>query len=80
MLEDDYSVDWEVDWDEPSGEAPHPHRVPLRGRFVKRRPGEPAPRPQLCLSPIGSAGGTPRGRAHQAPDTLCEPGVTQQLY
>jgi len=30
-LEDDYAVDWEVDRDEPSREAPHPHRVPLRG-------------------------------------------------
>jgi hypothetical protein len=80
MLEDDYSVDWEVDWDEPSGEPAHPHRVPLRGRFVTRRPGESAPAPQLCLSPIAPpANGMPRGRPRQPSDPLCEPGVAQKL-
>jgi len=78
LLEDDYSVDWEVDWDEPSGEA-HPHRAPLRGGFVRRRPGEPVQRPQLCLSPVAASPATPRGRAHQPPDILCESKVTQKL-
>ena len=66
-LEDDYAVDWEVDWDEPSGEAPHPHRAPLRGGFVRRRGGEPATAPQLCLSPVTPSAATtmPRGRAHR---------------
>ncbi|HEY5344634.1 MAG TPA: hypothetical protein VIJ66_13375 [Solirubrobacteraceae bacterium] len=53
-LEDDYAVDWEVDWDEPSGEATHPHRAPLRRGVVPRRPGEPAPAASLCLSPVAS--------------------------
>ena len=51
-LEDDYAVDWEVDWDEPAGEAAHPHRAPLRGWSVRRRPGEPARAPQICVSPV----------------------------
>jgi hypothetical protein len=79
MLEDDYSVDWEVDRDEPSGEPAHPHRVPLRGRLVTRRPGEPAPAPQLCRSPIAPANGTPRGRPRQPYEILCQSGVTQKL-
>jgi hypothetical protein len=78
LLEDDYSVDWEVDRDEPSGEA-HPHRVPLRGGFVRRRPGEPVRRPQLCLSPIASSTGTLRGGARQPSDILCESKVAQKL-
>jgi hypothetical protein len=55
LLEDDYDVDWEVDWNEPIGET-HPHRAPLRGRSVSRRPGQPALRAQLCLSPVSSLG------------------------
>jgi len=58
-LEDDYAVDWEVDRDEPSREAPHPHRVPLRGGFVRRRRGEPAPSPQVCLTPVGELPASP---------------------
>jgi hypothetical protein len=58
-LEDDYAVDWEVDRDEPSREAPHPHRVPLRGRSVRRRQGEPAVRPLLCLTPVGELPASP---------------------
>jgi hypothetical protein len=54
-LEDDYAVDWEVDWDEPSGEATHPHRVPLRGGSVRRRPGEPTRETQICVSPVSRA-------------------------
>lgn len=77
LLEDDYS-DWEVDWNEPSGET-HPHRAPLRGGFVRRRPGEPAQAPQLCLSPITSPAGMLRGRVYRPADMLCESGVTQKL-
>jgi hypothetical protein len=66
-LEDDYDVDWEVDRDEPYGETPHPHRAPLRGGSVRRRPGQPATAPQLCLSPVTPPAATtmPRGRAHR---------------
>jgi hypothetical protein len=78
LLEDDYSVDWEVDWDEPSSEA-HPHRVPLRGGFVRRRPGEPATAPQLCLSPIFSPAGMLRGRTHRPAEVQWESGVAQGL-
>jgi hypothetical protein len=57
LLEDDYDVDWEVDRDEPVGQI-HPHRAPLRGRTsgerrASRREGQPAPRAQACLSPVG---------------------------
>jgi hypothetical protein len=51
LLEDDYSVDWEVDWNEPSRET-HPHRAPLRGGFVPRRPGQVASAAHICVSPI----------------------------
>ena len=79
MLEDDYAVDWEVDWSEPS-DGSHPHRVPLRKGFVRRRPGEPVQRPQLCLSPIAAPStGTQRGGARQPSDILCESKVTQKL-
>jgi hypothetical protein len=50
MLEDDYGVDWEVDRNEPFTPV-HPHRAPLRRRFRARRPGEPAPARQDCISP-----------------------------
>jgi hypothetical protein len=66
LLEDDYDVDWEVDWNEPSGEVAHPHRAPLRGGLARRRPGEPATAQQLCLSPITSPAGMMRGRTHRA--------------
>jgi hypothetical protein len=78
LLEDDYDVDWEVDWNEPIGET-HPHRASLRGRSVSRRPGEPALRAQLCLSPVTSSIGTPRGRPRQPSDTLHESGAAQQI-
>jgi hypothetical protein len=51
LLEDDYPVDWEVDWNEPTG-ATHPHRVSLREGFVRRRPGRPTPTPHFCTSPV----------------------------
>jgi hypothetical protein len=51
LLEDDYDVDWEVDWDEPDG-GTHPHRAPLRGGFVRRRPGQSVAAPNLCVSPV----------------------------
>jgi hypothetical protein len=78
LLEDDYDVDWEVDRNEPIGET-HPHRAPLRGRSVNRRPGQPALRPQLCLSPITSPAGMMRGRTHRPAEVLCESGVTEGL-
>ena len=79
LLEDDYDVDWEVDWNEPIGET-HPHRAPLRGRSVSRRPGQPALRAQLCLCPIASSTGTPRGRPRQPSDVPHESSaVAQQL-
>jgi hypothetical protein len=71
-LEDDYAVDWEVDRDEPSREAPHPHRAPLRGGFVRRRPGEPSPGLNLCLSPISSSTTAVPGRAHRPSEILCD--------
>jgi hypothetical protein len=64
LLEDDDGVDWEVDADEP-GEAPHPHRVPLRGRAAARRPGAVVAAMQVCTSPVGvraSANGKARSR------------------
>jgi hypothetical protein len=78
-LEDDYAVDWEVDWDEPSCEAPHPHRVPLRGGSVRRRPGEPAPGPQPCLTPLASASIVTRSRSRRPSEMLYESGVPQRL-
>ncbi len=59
LLEDDYDVDWEVDWDE-SVTRTHPHRVPLRGltssrRSTPRRAGQPAPGMHVCLSPVPRA-------------------------
>ena len=77
-LEDDYAVDWEVDWDEPSREAPHPHRVPLRGGSVRRRQGEPAASRQVCLSPIASSTGTAPGRAHRPSEILCDSKALQR--
>jgi hypothetical protein len=55
QLENDSSVDWEVDGDARSPLA-HPHRRRLRGRFADRRAGQPAPAPQVCLTPVGSGG------------------------
>jgi hypothetical protein len=78
-LEDDYDVDWEVDnRDEPSREAPHPHRAPLRGGSVRRRPGQPAPRPQVCLSPIASSTVIAPDRAHRPSGMLCDPKALQR--
>ena len=51
LLEDDYDVDWEVDWDEPA-EALHPHRVALRRRARTRRPGRPPEPAHACLCPV----------------------------
>jgi hypothetical protein len=59
LLEDDYSVGWEVD----EGELrTHPHREPLRSRRPARRPGIPAPARHVCLSPV-ERGGTLKARA-----------------
>jgi hypothetical protein len=57
LLEDDYDVDWEVDYDEPLTQQ-HPHRVPLCGpgrrsrRVRARRAGETAAGHAICLSPL----------------------------
>ncbi len=51
MLEEEEHVDWEVDPNEPAP-VTHPHRVPLRGGFAARRPGEPGPSQNPCLCPI----------------------------
>jgi hypothetical protein len=63
LLEDDYDVDWEVDWSEQARSI-HPHRVALRERVFggsrhRRRPGQPLPAPNPCSSPIG--GRSPAG-------------------
>jgi hypothetical protein len=69
-LEDDYDVDWEVDGDEQLTQT-HPHRAPLRGpgrrsrRSPARRSGEPVPRSQICLSPVGPAPADTAGAPHQ---------------
>jgi hypothetical protein len=57
LLEDDYDVDWEVD---PNGhlQAPHPHRVPLRGRSSARREGAPERVAHVCLTPVGQLSAT----------------------
>jgi hypothetical protein len=65
LLEDDYDVDWEVDWDGHLGatRAPtqmrrtpatsdHPHRIPLRIQRAARRPGAVVASEQVCLCPL----------------------------
>ncbi|HTA31823.1 MAG TPA: hypothetical protein VK721_00205 [Solirubrobacteraceae bacterium] len=52
LLEDDYSVDWEVGQVE-CARVPHPHRAALRGGCAPRRAGQLPARPQACLSPVG---------------------------
>jgi hypothetical protein len=64
LLEDDHDVDWEVGQDEPT-QAIHPHRAPLRGRRAARRRGQPAPAPQVCVSPIRRSESSVLGRRHQ---------------
>jgi hypothetical protein len=60
LLEDDYDVDWEVDYDEPLTHK-HPHRAALRGpgrrsrRASDRRGGETASTATTCLSPVQEA-------------------------
>jgi hypothetical protein len=66
LLEDDDCVDWEVDRSEPAGARPP--RAPLRERTFEsrgglRRPGQAAPAPQVCTSPVGpAASSAPRRR------------------
>jgi hypothetical protein len=55
LLEDDHEFGWEADQDEPTT-ATHPHRAPLHTGARRRRPGQPAPRAALCLSPIVAKG------------------------
>ena len=66
MLEDDITVDWEVDWNEPSVPV-HPHRVPLRRRSELRRPGLSEPAEQFCLSPVSNGRPVRQGIAGRAP-------------
>jgi hypothetical protein len=74
LLEDDCEVDWEVGQDERL-EVDHPHRAPLRGRaaaerLARRRAGQPAPSPHVCLSPVAARSGHPPGRLHaRRPDS-----------
>jgi hypothetical protein len=65
LLEGDHDVDWEVGQDEPA-QATHPHRESLRGWHTARRPGQPAPAPQVCLSSVSRAEPTAGGRRHEA--------------
>jgi hypothetical protein len=81
LLEDDCEVDWEVGQDERF-EVDHPHRAALRGRaaaerLARRRPGQPAPSPHVCLSPVAGRSGHPPGRLRpRGPDS--EGGVLHQ--
>jgi hypothetical protein len=71
MLEDDYAVDWEVDWDEPSVPI-HPHRVPLSKRSISRRGGSAGPVDQVCLSPTSNGQPARQGIA-RAPREISVP-------
>jgi hypothetical protein len=52
LLEDDRSVDWEVDQDGETREV-QVRRAPLHERRLKpRRPGESPARPHVCLAPV----------------------------
>jgi hypothetical protein len=46
--------------------------VPLRGGFVRRRPGESAPGPQLCLTPLSASTRSALGRAHRPSESRLE--------
>lgn len=70
-LEDDYDVDWEVDANEPPADA-HPHRTPLRGRALSRRPGS-APVEHVCLCPVGAPRPAVRTPGNRARGTSPEP-------
>jgi hypothetical protein len=78
LLEDDYGVDWEVDRNEP-GRTTHPHRVPLGGRFVPRRPGEPTPTPLSCLSPVAVSPGKWGDRPRRPSETLLKCEIAQKI-
>lgn len=81
LLEDDDPVDWEVDRverrvdGEPAWARAHRRQLRERraGTGIARRPGRPAPRPQVCLCPIVNdvAGSDPR--LAFAGETACEP-------
>lgn len=62
LLEDDDPVDWEVGREERAATSyepawAHAHRATLGPKRTPRRGGQPAPPPQVCLSPIGGEGG-----------------------
>ena len=40
----------------------HPHRKPLRPMPRPRRPGAAAPRPELCIAPVGHTPTAPKRR------------------
>jgi hypothetical protein len=66
LLEDDVSVDWEVDRNEPAA-PPHAHRAPLRGRARARRPGTVPPAEQVCVCPVRRSKPGARLTASHAP-------------
>jgi hypothetical protein len=68
LLEDDYSVDWEVGQDERD-RVSHPHRAPMRGGCAQRRAGQLPARPQACLSPVGRPAYAPHGARRRKADT-----------
>jgi hypothetical protein len=85
LLEDDCEVDWEVGQDERL-EVDHPHRAALRGRaaterLARRRPGQPAPSPHVCLSPVsgrsGHSPGRPRARRLGSGDGVLDRGPAE---
>jgi hypothetical protein len=74
LLEDDYDVDWEVDPNEHL-QAPHPHRVPLRGRGHARRAGQAEPTAHVCLAPVARRSiraEQPRGASRTGTPAHCE--------
>jgi hypothetical protein len=52
--------------------------VPLRGRSVRRRPGQLPGPVHACLSPVTSSTITAPGRAHRPSEILSDSGVLQR--
>ena len=78
LLEDDHEVDWEVDENEPFTCAAM-RRTPLRGVAARasggRRPGRPAPAPQVCTAALEARVGDspPRSRSRPGRTTTGRP-------
>src|SRR5437763_5667944 len=78
LLEDDHEVDWEVDENEPFACAAM-RRTPLRGVAARtsggRRPGRPAPAPQVCTAALEARVGDspPRSRSRPGRTTTGRP-------